>query len=366
MEKKIKAGILGATGLVGQEFVRMLTDHPFFDVDFLSASGDSAGKTYGEVVNWRIEEPVPERFLNMVVIDTRVEVIRRTEAEIIFSALPSSIASKVEDELRREGRFIFSNSSAFRMDPLVPILVPEVNPEHLELAKIQLKKYGGFIVTNPNCATSGLVLALRPISDEFGLKAVTVSTYQSISGAGLKGLQAMEIVGNVIPYISGEEEKIKRETQKLLGKFLYNKVVPASICVVASCCRIPVVKGHLESITIELERNADLETVEEVMTSFKGVPQKLNLPTSPERPVILCKEKDRPQPLLDVFSGTPERAKGMAVSIGRLRKSGKSGKTLSFFLLVNNTVRGAAGGSILNAELALAEGLIGSCGGGYA
>ena len=362
MTDKIKVGIMGATGLVGQEFVRLLKDHPFFKIEFLTASEVSSGKAYKDAVKWMLDETIPQEVENMTVIKTQVDEILKTGVKVIFSALPSRIALQIERDLRNSGYYIFSNSSAYRMNPEVPVLIPEVNYEHIRLIEVQRERYRGFIVTNSNCAVSGLVMALKPLYDEFGIEEVTVSTYQSISGAGLGGLYAMDISGNLIPFIEGEEEKIEQETRKILGRLSDSKVKQIPLKINASCCRVPVRRGHLESVVVKLKKEADLITIKEILQSFKGVPQNLKLPTAPDNPLVVLEERDRPQPVLDIFTGSPQRAKGMAVTIGRLRGEKK---VFKFFLLANNTVRGAAGASVLNAELAYAEGIFNSNGGSH-
>jgi aspartate-semialdehyde dehydrogenase len=237
------------------------------------------------------------------------------------------------------------------MDSDVPILIPEVNPEHLGLIKAQVSKGMGFIVTNSNCSTTGIVMGLKPLLN-FGLKSVTVSTYQALSGAGRHGVASLDIIDNVIPYIKDEEEKIERETKKILGKVYTEGVKDAGLEVNASCCRVPTREGHLESIVVELEEDVDSETISRALSSYRGIPQDLKLPTAPEVPVIVRSEKNRPQPILDRDAGSPERAKGMAVVVGRIRKKGQK---VGLFLLVHNTIRGAAGTCILSAELAVAN-----------
>ena len=242
------------------------------------------------------------------------------------------------------------------MEPEVSILIPEVNPEHLMVVIRRVSEKKGYIVTNSNCSATGLAIALKPLMN-FGIKSVFVSTYQAISGAGLKGLSAFEITGNVIPYIKGEEEKLESETVKILGRLINGCFKPASIEVNASCCRVPVLYGHLETVTVELEREVDIEVLRESIRSFRGIPQDLALPTAPDSPIIVSDEKNRPQPMLDACAGSPERAKGMAISVGRIRKKGRR---INFVLLAHNTIRGAAGTCILNAEFALSQGLLGN------
>ena len=264
----------------------------------------------------------------------------------MFSALPADVAAVLEPQLRDDGMFVFSNASAHRMDADVPIVIPEINPEHMELARRQRPEKGGFIVTNSNCSTAGLALALAPLVP-FGIRTVTVSTYQSISGAGRKGLAAMEILGNAIPYIAGEEEKIEREVGKIFGS--------SAIEVRASVCRVPVREGHLESVLVEFEREVTEEQAAQAFSGFRGVPQELELPSAPLAPIVVLSDPDRPQPALDLWAGEPARAAGMAVSVGRIRRKGRA---LAFFLLVHNLVRGAAGTCVLAFELALKKGYL--------
>ena len=352
--KSIKVAVLGCTGLVGQQFVRMLNNHPFFELSALTASSRSAGKLYGEALSWSVSGEMPENAKRMVIGETSAAAIHESGIKIVFSALPSSLAETIELELRRRGIFVFSNAGARRMDDDVPILIPEINAGHLEMVQPQVARYGGFIITNSNCSTSGFTMALKPLLP-FGLRAVTVTTFQSISGAGRRGLPAMDIAANLIPFICNEEEKIEQESKKILGTFSGQAIVPPELEINASCCRVPVREGHLLSLAMNFENPVDPETAAKAMTAFRGLPQTLKLPTAPEQPIIVRSEEDRPQPVLDVYAGTPDRAKGMAVTVGRIR--GKNG-SLNLFLLVHNTVRGAAGTCILSAELAVQKGLI--------
>lgn len=352
---KIPCAILGCTGLVGQFFVKLLYNHPFFEIGLLTASESSKGKRLGELLEWGDKGNFSEELKGKEIKVTSVIEILNSGVKVVFSALPSSIAGPVEGELREKGLFVFSNSSFYRMDPHVPIMIPEINPNHIFLCEAQREKFGGFILTNSNCTTSGLVLSLKPLLD-FGVKRVFISSYQSISGAGRKGLPSMDILGNLIPYIKDEEEKIERETKKILGSLKDGKIEAMDIDLIANCCRVPVRIGHLESVVVELERDFSLEEIFNAFDNFQGVPQEAKLPSAPEKPLIVRQEQNRPQPELDSDAGTPERAKGMAVSIGRIRKRGKF---LSFFLLVNNLIRGSAGGSVLNAEFAYYKGILG-------
>jgi aspartate-semialdehyde dehydrogenase len=350
----VNVAVFGCTGMVGQQFVRMLENHPFFRISGLFSSSASAGKIYGEHAEWVMETEMPPGVKKMPIREFDMNFIRKNDIRLVFSALPASIARRLEGEIRRDGIAVFSNASAFRMDGDVPILIPEVNESHLLMVEKQKLMYGGFVVTNSNCSTSGLVMALRPITG-FGIRSVSVSTYQAISGGGLNGVRAMEIQGNILPFIKGEEEKMVAEAGKILGKFHPGGLKTWDVAVNASCCRVPVRNGHLESVTVELEDDADPGDLINAWTSFRGGLQSYHLPTAPMRPIIFRTEENRPQPLVDGFAGDPHRARGMAVTLGRLRKRKR---WIQFFLLVNNTIRGAAGTCILNAELACKKNLI--------
>ncbi|MGB8952092.1 MAG: aspartate-semialdehyde dehydrogenase [Candidatus Aminicenantales bacterium] len=352
--KRLKVAVMGCTGLVGQQFVRMLDGHPFFELSVLTSSSRSAGKKYAAAINWAGKEDLSDAAAGMEVRETSVEALLESGVKIVFSAVPAFVAEKIEPVLRRNGLFIFSNASTHRMDEDVPILIPEINPDHLEIVHRQVSRHKGFIVTNSNCSTSGLVMGLKPL-EPFGIRAVTVATYQSISGAGRRGLPAMDIAANVIPFIRKEEEKMEKESKKILGRFTGEKIVAHEMSVRASCCRVPVREGHLMSVGMEFVEDIETRAVEIALSTFRGVPQEMELPTAPDRPVIVRPEEDRPQPVLDVHAGSPERARGMAVTAGRIRKKGRF---ISLFLLVHNTVRGAAGTCLLNAELALRKNII--------
>ncbi len=352
--KKIKTAILGCTGLVGQQFARLLDGHPYFELACLTASSRSAGKFYGDTLS---ELPA-----TWVGAGTRSEMIRSTTPEdiitsgarVVFSALPAACADGLETELRRQGMFVFSNASSHRMDPDVPLLIPEVNPDHLALAERQLEKFPGFIVTNSNCSVAGLALALKPLT-VFPLRAVTVTTFQAISGGGRRGVASWDILGNVIPFISQEEGKVEREAKKLLGTLAADGVRDLDAEIFPSCSRVPVKDGHLQSVSVEFAAPVSGVEIARAMAAFRTETQRLALPTAPQRPIIVHDGFDRPQPALDVNAGEPARAAGMAVTVGRLRIRGRR---CDFFLLVHNTVRGAAGGSVLNAELAFAKKLL--------
>jgi aspartate-semialdehyde dehydrogenase len=347
--KKIKAAILGCNGLVGQQFVRLLDNHPWFELSFLTASTRSSGKKYGEAVAHGLQLAISEKTRALLIRETTAEAVIKSGAQVVFSALPTAISEELELELRKNGLYVFTNASSHRMDAGVPLLIPEVNAAHLALVQVQLKEAPGFIVTNSNCSVAGLVMALKPLT-AFALQAVTVTTFQAISGAGQRGVAAWDIMGNVIPYIANEEDKVGRETKKILGTLAGNQIMDHGLEIYPSCSRVPVKEGHLQSVTVEFSQPVDEDAIANALSSFTAEPQQLALPTAPLQPILVLKNADRPQPVLDVYAGEPAAARGMAVSVGRLRSQGKR---CSFFLLVHNTVRGAAGGCVLNAELAL-------------
>jgi len=342
----VNVGILGATGMVGQRFIQLLADHPDFDITALTASSRSAGKRYEDAVTWHLETKIPDAVKDTIVVDTDPREVK--DVEIVFSALPSQNAAKVEPKFAEAGMKVASNASAMRMEPDVPLVVPEVNPEHLDLIETQQKRRGwdGFIVTNPNCSTIALVMTLKPLYDQFNIKRVYVSTMQAVSGAGYNGVPSMAIVDNLVPFIGEEEEKMETETLHLLGDFDGEVVNNANFGVSASCHRVAVLDGHTEAVFIEMEDDFDLDEVKGSLSSFKGLPQKLNLHSAPEDPVLIREEDNRPQPRMDRMAGN-----GMAVSVGRLRRDDVYKNSLKYVLVGHNTIRGAAGASILNAEL---------------
>lgn len=357
---KIKVGVLGATGAVGQRFVQMLADHPWFKIAALTASDRSAGKRYGDATKWLLRGGMPTAVADMTLLPTEPAALD-PEVRLLFSALPGESAREVEVALAAAGYGVCSNASAHRMAPDVPLLIPDVNPEHVALIRVQQANRGwagpspargaGFIVTNPNCTTTHLVCALKPLHDAFGLSAVNVVSMQAISGAGYPGVSAMDILDNVIPYIGGEEEKVETEPRKLLGTLEGDAIRFADFVVSAQCNRVAVRNGHLEAVSVKLRRPASLEQVAEALTSYRGEPQRLGLPTAPDPAIILFQEQDRPQPRLDRLAG-----KGMATCVGRLRPDPLF--DYKFIVLGHNTIRGAAGGSILNAELLVAKGYV--------
>ena len=346
---KIPVGILGATGNVGQRFVQLLDGHPWFEVKYLCASEKSYGQRYGDIVNWKVSPKIPERVANMKLRLCKPDF----NVRVVFSALDSLVAGPIEEDFAKNGYIVISNSKNHRMDKDVPLLIPEVNPEHLDLIQVQRKRLGGkgFIVTNPNCTTIGLTMALKPLQDVFGVSKVLVTTMQALSGAGYPGVASLDAIDNVVPFIGDEEEKVETEPLKLLGSLENGKIDNANIAISAHCNRVAVRDGHLESVTVELIKKAGIEEILKVFRNFKSIPQKLNLPSAPPNPIIVRMENDRPQPVLD-----RDINNGMSVSIGRVRQS--SIFDIKFTLLVHNTIRGAAGAAILNAELLKAKKLI--------
>lgn len=353
---KISVAVLGATGNIGQRFVSLLQDHPYFRIEALCSSERTQGNKLGTY--WRLEGvELMEDIDNLLLEDVSPKALAKKGIEAVFSGLPTDIAGPVERQCSEAGIKVFSNAASHRMDEDVPLLIPEVNPDHLELVKSQpTAKRGGFIVTNSNCSIAALMLPLKPLSDNFEFDRVFVSSYQALSGAGYPGVPSLDISGNVLPFIEKEEEKMHREAKKLLGRLERGRVVESSINVQANCARVPVRDGHLEAVTIVMDENVSAHEVADVLDSFKSLPQTRKLPTAPEKPVIVRKEPNRPQPILDAYAGTPERAKGMAATVGRIRAQGD---VLRFFVLSHNTLRGGAGGSVLNAELAYSMGVLG-------
>jgi len=350
MNKKLPIGILGATGVVGQRFIQMLEHHPWFEVAWLAASDRSEGKRYGEAARWRLKTPLPPNIAAM-------KVSPATPAgapKIIFAALDASIAAEMEPRFAEAGCAVVSNSSALRMQSDVPLVIPEVNAGHIKLIDAQAwrKNGGGYVVTNPNCSAIGLVLALAPLQKAFGLKAVMAVTMQAVSGAGYPGVASLDILGNVIPYIRNEEEKMEEETLKLLGQMNGTKIMPADFAMSAQCNRVAVEDGHTESISVSLKTQAKPEEIIAAWNEFSSEPQELKLPSAPERPVVYLAADDRPQPRFDVDMGA-----GMTTAVGRLRPCGVL--DWKFTVLSHNTIRGAAGAAVLNAELLKAKGYLG-------
>jgi aspartate-semialdehyde dehydrogenase len=350
---RLKVGILGATGAVGQRFAQLIADHPYFEIAALTASDRSVGKRYADACKWLLRGGMPTALADLVVLPTEAAAIP-ADVRLLFSALPSGNAGQVEEELAAAGFAVCSNAAAHRMDPDVPLLIPDVNPDHTALIPIQQARRGwqrGFIVTNPNCTTTHLVCALKPLHDAFGLTAVNVVSMQAISGAGYPGVSAMDILDNVVPYIGGEEEKVEIEPRKLLGRLAGDTIALADFLVSAQCNRVAVRNGHLEAVTVKLTRRASLDEVAAAFTSYRSEPQRLGLPSAPDPAIILRTEADRPQPRMDRLAGN-----GMATSVGRLRPDPLF--DYKFVVLGHNTIRGAAGGALLNGELLYAQGYL--------
>jgi aspartate-semialdehyde dehydrogenase len=346
MKSKFPIGILGATGMVGQRFIQLLERHPWFEIAWLAASDRSSGKMYGEAAKWRLDAPLPERIANM----TLAPAYPDGAPKIIFAALDAAIARELEPRFADAGCAVVSNSSAFRMAPNVPLVIPEINAEHLHLIEEQPSRRatGGYMVTNPNCSTIGLVMALKPLEQRFGITQILVTTMQAVSGAGYPGVPSMDILGNVVPYIGSEEEKMEEETLKLLGRLESHSVIPLPAKVSASCNRVAVEDGHTESVSIKLSKPATREEILAAWADFRPLAGQ-NLPTAPDQPIEWAPQPDRPQPRLD-----RNRGNGMSVTVGRLRPCGVL--DWKFTVLSHNTIRGAAGAAILNAELLASQG----------
>ena len=346
---EIPVGILGATGTVGQRFVQLLVDHPWFKVTALAASDASAGQAYAEACHWLLPNPMPIAVRDFVVqpLDQAID------CTLVFSALPSGVAGPVEEELAHSGAIVCTNASAHRLDPDVPLLIPEVNAEHTALIEIQRQRRrgSGFIVASANCSATQLALALKPLHVTFGLRKVSVVTMQAVSGAGYPGVPALDILDNVVPFIAGEEHKLEGEPKKLLGRLKKGKVEAAPFAASAQCNRVPVRDGHTECVSVELEHQPSVREVIAALEGFSGSPEVSQLPSSPPRPVLVTEQDSRPQPIRDRNAEA-----GMSVIVGRVRPCPLLG--LKFVVLGHNTLRGAAGGSIHNAELLVAQGWI--------
>ncbi|HKE35447.1 MAG TPA: aspartate-semialdehyde dehydrogenase [Candidatus Acidoferrum sp.] len=350
VKKKWRAGVLGATGIVGQRLVKLLSEHPWFELTEVAASERSSGKTYAEAVRWHLETTIPTTARNLLVKGAEPTL----KCDFVFSALDSSVAGPVEEDFARAGYPVVSNSRNHRTDADVPLLIPEVNASHLDAIPVQQKNRGydtGFIVTNPNCSTAGLVLVLKPLADAFGLERIFVVTLQAISGAGYPGVASMDIQGNVVPFISGEEEKMEAEPQKLLGKWDGTRFVEAGLGISAHCNRVAVLDGHLECVSLGLKKIASLAEVREALQTFEVDEELASLPTALRHPVVVVDDENRPQPRRDVDAG-----QGMAAVVGRIRECPLHDVKLT--LLSHNLVRGAAGAALLNAELLAARGFL--------
>jgi aspartate-semialdehyde dehydrogenase len=342
--ERVDVAVLGATGAVGQRMISLLEGHPTLRLAEVAASERSAGKRYVEATRWILPGDIPAEARELVVGSVRDEL----RSPIVLSALDASVADEVEPLQAGRGRLVVSNTKSFRLKPDVPLLVPEVNPDHLELVDRQSwHASGGGLVTNPNCSVVGLAMALAPLERAFGIESVVVTTMQALSGAGYPGVPSLDALGNVIPWIDGEEPKIEREPKKILGKLVNGEIQECTFPISVSVNRVPVRDGHTESVFLRFGRRVALDEVREALASFTGEPQRLALPSAPARPIVVRDENDRPQPLRDVDAGA-----GMTVTVGRLRPDPVF--DARFTVLVHNTVRGAAGAALLNAELILA------------
>lgn len=350
MSNKLRVGILGATGVVGQRFIQLLADHPQFEVNALAASDRSKGKTYAEACRWRLPGEMPEHVKEIVVQPPASPL----DCDFVFSSLPGEVATAAEVEFACAGYPVISNSSSYRMTADVPLLIPEVNPDHIGLIDTQRKNRGydrGFIATNPNCSAIAIVMALAPLHAQFGIASCVVTTMQALSGAGYPGVPSLDATDNVIPFIGGEEEKVESETLKLLGRLQDGAIADAEMKVSAQCNRVNVTDGHMASVRVKLLQSASLDEVRSALASFTSLPQELKLHSAPARPVIVRDENDRPQPRLDRDAGN-----GMSVTVGRIKPDNVF--DYRFVALGHNTIRGAAGAAILNAELLVARGYL--------
>ncbi|HET8783447.1 MAG TPA: aspartate-semialdehyde dehydrogenase [Pyrinomonadaceae bacterium] len=347
MSRKYRVGILGATGMVGQRFIELLVDHPQFEVTAVAASDRSQGKTFGEACTWRLSGEMPTAVRGLPVQPPAPPL----DCDLVFSSLPGDIARETEGSFAAAGYPVISNSSAFRMDEDVPLLIPEVNHEHIGLLEGQRSKYpkGGFIVTNPNCSTIMIALALAPLHAAFGVEACVATTLQALSGAGYPGVASLDIIDNVLPFIGGEEEKIEAETVKILGRFNEARIEHAPMNVSAQCHRVNVADGHMAAVRVKFARKPSLDNLRQALTNFRSLPQELGLHSAPATPIVIRDEENRPQPKLDRDAG-----KGMTITAGRIKPD--SVLDYRFVVLSHNTIRGAAGAAILNAELLVALG----------
>ncbi len=346
-----RVGILGATGAVGQKFIRILENHPWFQITGLGASKRSAGKSYEEAANWIESTPMPESIKQLQVFECKSELFKNVD--FVFSGLDSSVATEIEADFAKAGIPVISNAKNYRTDPTVPLLIPEVNPDHTELIREQrfTDDGSGWIVTNPNCVAVPLTTALKPLYDKFGIESVVVTSMQAISGAGYPGVPSLDIMGNVIPFIGGEESKIRQEPLKLLGNLKNGAVRYADFPVQATATRVPVINGHLLSVTVGLKKRADLETIRDAMKDWESPIHKLDLPSAPKFPLKVYDDPRFPQPRLHA-----ESEGGMQTAVGRIRSAHVM--DVSFVAMAHNTVRGAAGGAILNAELLVKKGFL--------
>ena len=347
MQTRIEVGILGATGMVGQHFINFLQGHPWFDLTWLGARDRSAGKKYKDAMTWHLPGSVPANVADQTVQDCKPG----NAPKLVFSAMDASVATEIERAFAEAGHVVVSNSKNHRMEQDVPLLVPEINPDHLRLVPQQKARgWKGIIVTNPNCSTVALTMGLAPMK-QFGITRLIATTMQAISGAGYPGVPSMDIMGNVIPFIGGEEEKMQQETQKILGEFKGDRIEPLAAKVSAHCNRVAVVDGHTVTVSVEFSAKPTEADLRAAIDAFTAVPQQRKLPSAPPRPVIYLDQPNRPQPRKDA-----ERDRGMTASIGRLRPC--PALDYKFVVMAHNTVRGAAGAAVLNAELMQSEGVL--------
>ncbi|MGC4053347.1 MAG: aspartate-semialdehyde dehydrogenase [Paludibaculum sp.] len=348
MNKKIEVGVLGATGMVGQSFVKFLEGHPWFELTWAGASDRSAGKKYAEATSWRLDGSMPERVAALTVSDCKPG---NGAPKLMFSAMDASVATEIERAFAEAGHLVVSNSKNHRMESDVPLLVPEINPDHLQLLATQKKRgWKGAIATNPNCSTVALTMGLAPLKP-FGIEKIIATTMQAISGAGYPGVPSMDIMGNVIPFIGGEEAKMEIETQKIMGTLAGDHIEPLPAKMSAHCNRVPVVDGHTVTVSVGLRDKATLAEILAAYQNYTSIPQQRNLPSAPKKPVLYLPEENRPQPRRDAV-----RENGMCVTVGRLRECPVL--DYKFVCLGHNTIRGAAGAAVLNAELMYSEGLL--------
>ncbi len=360
-DSRISVALMGATGSVGQRFIQLLENHPWFRVGELVASAKNVGKYYQDAANWRLDTPMPDEIGNMKIRALGSDL----DSPVVFSSLDSSVAGEAEDDYANRGHAVVSNARNHRMDPDVPLLIPEINADHLGAIERQRERRGskGFIVTNPNCSSVGIAMAIAPIERLHGIEAMTVTTMQAISGAGYAGVASYAIIDNIVPSIPGEEEKVETEPLRILGRWDGEQFIDSEFTISAQCTRVPVIDGHMFCISLKLRNSEDLRRhfrIESLIldsrsaiNSFKGEPQLLKLPTAPERAIVIADGHDRPQPRLDRM-----RNNGMTVTLGRIRPCPVLDIRLTG--LVHNTIRGAAGAAILNAELLKAKGLVGT------
>ena len=355
LSSRIPVAVLGATGMVGQRFIELLQDHPWFELVALAASDRHYGRAYAGVAPWRLPgSEMPASIARLPLVRCQPQELASAGVKIVFSALPGEVAGETEAACARAGMAVFSNARHYRMAPDVPLIVPEVNASHIAAIARQraLRDWSGCIVTNANCSATPLVMALKPLQEAFGVRKAIVTTLQSISGAGYPGLPSYDILDNAIPYISGEEEKVETESLKMLGDWdEVHGFRDAPLVVSAQCTRVATREGHLECVSVELEREAEPAAIQAVWESYAPEPQQLRLPGAPQRPLLYRPEPDRPQTLRDRDAGH-----GMTVTVGRLRRCPIL--SYKFVALGHNTIRGAAGGSILNAELCVRKGMI--------